>query len=285
MLHAKTQVKLAVYTNGIASYACKILEILDPDGKFFGHGATQRLIFRKKEDHMNKLASIFRERFGFHWRQSLIIDDRPDVWESEKDNFYNQHVLRVKPFKWFQDGFKTSAAFKELSPDVELDFDFADMRQTQWQKTPHLQRTLSIICKVIEGSSSDLSDHVSICRGKVFQGCHFVFSGLPQSLSQLLKECEDFGAVCYIDFNEELLGSITHLVSGNHRLGINQTNKEKLVRKWNRGHSSKLIETVSVEWLLDSICLWRQMEIGEEYIRVLDPHRISPTNQSSKAYN
>lgn len=82
--------ELHVYTMGTRAYALNIAKIVDPDKKLFG----DRIISRDENGSMTakSLARLFPE----NTKMVVIIDDRADVWPSNRLN-----LIKVVPYDFF----------------------------------------------------------------------------------------------------------------------------------------------------------------------------------------
>jgi RNA polymerase II subunit A C-terminal domain phosphatase len=82
--------ELHVYTMGTRAYALNIAKIVDPDKKLFG----DRIISRDENGNMTakSLARLFPE----NTKMVVIIDDRADVWPSNRLN-----LIKVVPYDFF----------------------------------------------------------------------------------------------------------------------------------------------------------------------------------------
>ena len=73
---------------GTRSYALQVLNVLDPDQKFFGNRVLSR-------DESGSLSfKSLKRLFPVDTSMVVVIDDRGDVWE------WCENLVKVKPCKW-----------------------------------------------------------------------------------------------------------------------------------------------------------------------------------------
>ncbi|CZS97990.1 related to phosphoserine phosphatase fcp1 [Rhynchosporium agropyri] len=82
--------ELHVYTMGTRAYAINIAKIVDPDKKLFG----DRIISR--DENGNVTAKSLARLFPVDTKMVVIIDDRADVWPSNRPN-----LIKVVPYDFF----------------------------------------------------------------------------------------------------------------------------------------------------------------------------------------
>ena len=82
--------ELHVYTMGTRAYALNIAKIVDPDKKLFG----DRIISR--DENGNVTAKSLARLFPVDTKMVVIIDDRGDVWPSNRPN-----LIKVIPYDFF----------------------------------------------------------------------------------------------------------------------------------------------------------------------------------------
>ncbi|KAL5118465.1 CTD phosphatase Fcp1 [Pleosporales sp. CAS-2024a] len=91
--------EMHVYTMATRAYAQAIMQIIDPERKFFGDR-----ILSRDENYTDKLKNLTR-LFYQNTAMVVIIDDRADVWQ------YSPHLVRVPVFNFFLGAGDINAAF------------------------------------------------------------------------------------------------------------------------------------------------------------------------------
>ncbi|CAD25621.1 similarity to HYPOTHETICAL TRANSMEMBRANE PROTEINS YHG4_yeast [Encephalitozoon cuniculi GB-M1] len=81
--------EIHVYTMGTRAYAERIVEIIDPSGKYF----DDRIITR--DENQGVLVKRLSRLFPHDHRNIVILDDRPDVWD------YCENLVLIRPFWYF----------------------------------------------------------------------------------------------------------------------------------------------------------------------------------------
>mmetsp|Transcript_8481 Transcript_8481/g.26943 ORF Transcript_8481/g.26943 Transcript_8481/m.26943 type:complete len:646 (+) Transcript_8481:398-2335(+) len=236
-------VQLAVYTNGIETYARQLVAGIDPTGKYFG----DRVIYRPRLDSSEqKSLSTLIERFQIDPAKLIIVDDRLDVWDEPSKPM----VVRIKPFFWFQEGTKKvlmmATRVKEISypPSAEDTLRFDD--NDNCHLLTFLGRLQNVLGLQAQSGSPFISEVLAQEKRKVLVGKVIAFSGvfhqgMDPSEQALWKEAERFGARCVNKMDE----TVTHLVIE----GFNTTAKLKYAEAQN-------LHIVALAWLLESLNLW-----------------------------
>lgn len=83
--------ELHVYTMGTRAYAQNVARVVDPDKKLFG----SRVISR--DENGNIFAKNLQRLFPVSTNMVVIIDDRSDVWPSNRPN-----LIKVSPYEFFK---------------------------------------------------------------------------------------------------------------------------------------------------------------------------------------
>jgi RNA polymerase II subunit A-like phosphatase len=91
--------EMHVYTMATRAYAQKVVEIIDPERKYFGDR-----ILSRDENYTDKLKSLQR-LFPTNTDMVVIIDDRADIWH------YSDNLVRVPVFNFFPGAGDINASF------------------------------------------------------------------------------------------------------------------------------------------------------------------------------
>lgn len=83
--------EMHVYTMGNRDYGQKIVEIIDPNGKYFDN----RIITR--DENLSSLEKSLN-RFTTEHRNIIVLDDRGDVWR------FCKNLINIKPYFFFREG-------------------------------------------------------------------------------------------------------------------------------------------------------------------------------------
>ncbi|KAM0673379.1 CTD phosphatase Fcp1 [Gurleya vavrai] len=104
-----------VYTMGNRKYADTILNLIDPDKKYFDN----RIISR---DENNNALQKSLDRISTEHRNIVILDDRGDVWK------FCKNLINIKPYYFFVEGdinnpFKSKKQILNTNETVECIYD------------------------------------------------------------------------------------------------------------------------------------------------------------------
>lgn len=186
----------------------------------------------------------------------LIIDDRADVWD------FSRNLIQVAPFYFFigtGDVNEQPGMAKHVLPDVRIPTEVetgTSVRRFVREPDMTLQTVLRVLSEAYsvffqeysDAHFPDIKEILDEIKGKIFEGLHFVFSGmvpLHQSTedNHLARIATQFGATC----ERDLTPFSTHVITYRH-----DTSKVLLAVQ-------KGLKIVTPDWILQSIFSWEKL--------------------------
>ncbi|KAJ1697850.1 hypothetical protein LUZ63_006362 [Rhynchospora breviuscula] len=164
---------LYVYTMGTRDYATKIVELLDPENKYFI--SKSKVISREdcKQSGVKALDIVPGSKAYI-----VILDDKPSVW-TEEDRI---NVLQILRYNFFASSFPSSYSWFKSPAQMRIDEKEAD-------------GTLALILSVLKraygrflndykqpGFQPDFRRILKDMRSEILKGCVVAFAGVPSSL-------------------------------------------------------------------------------------------------------
>ncbi|WVZ73307.1 hypothetical protein U9M48_021631 [Paspalum notatum var. saurae] len=243
LAQANTMFEMYVYTLGGPDYARAVVQLLDPDGAYFG----ERVVSSQESSRRDMKSLDVIPGAEDAAATVVIIDDTETVWPWHQDN-----LILIDRYFYFASGCN------------KLDYQFNSLAEQGLDEKEHdgaLAVVLSVLGRVHKGFFDSVHDHgghradvravIREARSQVLRGCTLVFS-LSESAedngedSPMRPLAEKLGAVCQVDVDQ----TVTHVVAEDPR-----TQKAQ----WARSNVKFL---VNPEWIKVASSRWcRQDEL------------------------
>ncbi|XP_050222794.1 RNA polymerase II C-terminal domain phosphatase-like 4 [Mercurialis annua] len=214
---ANTMFEMYVYTNASREYARKMMELLDPENRYF----NSRMISREDstESGLKNLDVVLGQE-----RAIVILDDLEYVWPK-----HNANLIEVKKYKYFGQN--------QVNREIDENPDW-------------MRKYLKILKKIhskffdsasVDSSSRDVRQVMRMMRRTILKGCKIVLhASLPNKLF-LAQKAKKMGAKCVW----KLDSSVTHVVT-------NKVGQKEI--RWAKQKVENNL--VSPQWIIACYAVW-----------------------------
>ena len=180
--------ELHIYTKANRNYLNFLINELDPLGKLFTSAVA-----RDDSPDLDTDLKILNRVCCRDMKEVIVFDDRVDVWNETPNN-----VVRAEPYNFL--AIHRFAVIKALSDLVIASKDpLATATAVAVDYDCHLLHMKDVLVRIfdeyVKSGKSPAPEIVSRVRKQVLAGYSLQFSGFTD-LQGLIKEAEDFGAIC-----------------------------------------------------------------------------------------
>ncbi|KAJ2794498.1 CTD phosphatase Fcp1, partial [Coemansia helicoidea] len=257
--------EMHIYTLGTRPYADAVAAIIDPDGRYFNHRILSRSETQSSQKNLARL-------FPVDTSMVAILDDRADVWG------WPPNLIKVNRYAFFRDiGDINAGSLPPQSPPDEAaaaeaaaagpagKSPFLGIDDCELEMLHQLLRRMHASYYVQFDATGredppDLADILTAEKKRVLAGTTIVFSAAfpivpgspPPHQTELWNCAQHFGARCELEITSET----THVVAG-------KPGTEKVHAARARARSAARAAppvVVKVQWLLDSVRLWKRLD-------------------------
>ena len=224
---------MQVYTLAERSYALKVLQKIDPNGKYF----NQRLLSR--EDSTKNKKSI-SDLLLSGQNMAVVIDDTRSVW-TNKEGMTIQNLVQIKPFHFFPT-IKNGRKIKN-----KLEIIQSAVKQSD-KKSSYLKRMANVLTEIHSKyfeykAVKTVPDIINEMKASVFKGCYLYFCSIwsDENIEQkklYVNDAKSFGA----NVLKKFVPYVTHIITNN-------PNHDDVVE----AKKYKGIYIVNYKWFVNSI--------------------------------
>ncbi|XP_066324609.1 RNA polymerase II C-terminal domain phosphatase-like 4 [Miscanthus floridulus] len=231
---ASSMFEMHVYTLGRQGYAKSVIDLLDPDGVYFGG----RFVSRKESTQRDmKSLDVIPDADP---AAVVILDDTDGAWPGHQDN-----LILMDRYHYF------ASTCRKFGYDIPS---LAEQGRDEREQDCSLAVVLGVLERIhkafFDGDRADVRDVIREVRRQVLSECTVVFSYLEEYMEDFPEDtlmrtlAERLGAACQKDVDE----TVTHVVAEDPG-----TQKAQ----WAREHGKFL---VNPEWIKAVSFRWRRVD-------------------------